>query len=218
MGQRREPRKDLQVPVRVFGTDADGRPFSENISTINVSREGAKLTGLRAKIKPGEVIGMAYGANKGRFAVRWTGGAGTPLEGQAGVQNVAPQKPFWDFPLPAAGIDEYGRHARGSERRKHPRLKCVNSVELYPEGDSAKVWGKASDLSVGGCFVEMPMPLREGTKLKVVLWIKDEKLVAKGKVVSSRPGFGIGIQFMEVTPEDTARLRQFLQSITRLPV
>jgi hypothetical protein len=60
--------------------------------------------------------------------------------------------------------------------------------------------------------------LKAGTKLKVVLWIKDEKLLAKGKVVSSRPGFGIGIQFSEITPEDGTRLKQFLQSITRLRV
>lgn len=218
MGQRREPRKDLTVPVRIFGTDVDGRPFSEKVSTLNVSRAGAKLSGIRAKIKSDEIIGMAYGAVKGRFSVKWTGSAGTPQEGQAGLQNVAPDKPFWDFPLPAPGLDEYGRHSKGSERRKHPRLKCVNSIELYPEGDSAKVWGKASDLSVGGCFVEMPMPLKEGAKLKIVLWVKDEKLVVKGKVVSSRPGFGIGIEFSEIAPEDATRLRQFLQSMTRLPV
>ncbi len=218
MGQRREPRKDLTVSVRIFGTDAEGHTFSETVSTINVSREGAKLTGLRAKVKVGEIVGLAYGTIKGRFCVKWTGGMGTTSAGQVGLQNTAPEKSFWDFPLPAPGLDEYGRASKGSERRRHPRLKCVNSVELYPEGDSAKVWGKASDLSLGGCFVEMPMPLKEGTKLKVVLWVREEKLLAKARVVSSRPGFGIGIQFSEITPEDTARLKQFLQSITRLPV
>jgi hypothetical protein len=218
MGQRREPRKDLKVPVRIFGTDFSGRPFSENITTENVSRGGAKLAGLKATIKIGEVVGMAYGANKGRFRVKWTAPRGSPQEGQVGLENVAPEKPFWDFPLPAPGIDEFGRHSKGTERRKHPRLKCMNSVELYPEGESAKIWGKAADLSVGGCFVEMPMPLREGTNLKIILWIKDEKLLAKGKVVSSRPGFGVGVQFSEIAPEDATRLKQFLQSITRLPV
>ncbi len=216
MGQRREPRKDLKVPVRIFGTDLNGKPFSENVATLNISSRGAKLVGLQARIKPGEVIGMAYGSQKSRFAVRWTGTPGSPSEGQIGLENVSPEKPFWDFPLPAPGIDEYGRHSKGSERRKSTRLKCVNSIELYPEGESAKIWGKAVELSMGGCFVEMSMPLKEGIKLKIILWIKEEKLQAKGKVVSSRPGFGIGIQFNEITPEDSARLKQFLQSITRL--
>jgi hypothetical protein len=218
MGQRREPRKDLKVPVRVFGTDLDGRPFSENVSTLNVSSRGAKLAGLQAKIKTGEVIGMAYGAQKSRFAVRWVGSAGAATEGQLGLENVSPEKPFWDFPLPAPGMDEYGRHSKGAERRKYVRLKCLISVELYPDGESAKIWGKAVDVSVGGCFVEMSIPLREGTKLKIVLWVKDEKLQAKATVVSSRPGFGVGIQFQEISPEDAQRLKQFLQSITRLPI
>lgn len=218
MGQRREPRKDLKVPVRIFGTDVEGRPFSENVTTLNISSRGAKLAGMQAKIRAGEVIGMAYGPQKSRFAVKWVGRPGSPTEGQLGLENVSPEKPFWDFPLPGPGVDEYGRHSRRSERRQHTRLKCMNSVELYPEGESAKIWGKAIDLSLGGCFVEMPMPLREGTKLKMILWIKEEKLQAKAIVASSRPGFGIGVQFSEISPEDTARLKQFLQSITRLPI
>ena len=216
MGQRREPRKDLQVPVRVFGTDVQGKPFSENLTTQNVSTRGAQIRGLQANVKVGEVIGMSCGAQKSRFTVRWVGG--NDEKGQVGLENVSPEKPFWDIPLPASGVDEYGRHSLGTERRKHPRLKCLNSIELYPEGNSSKLWGKAGDLSLGGCFVEMPMPLKEGTKLKIVLWVRDEKLLIKGKVVGSRPGFGVGIQFSEINPEDTVRLRQFLQSITRLPI
>ena len=50
MGQRREPRKELKVPVRIFGTDVNGKTFSENLFTVNVSREGAKLEGVRPPI------------------------------------------------------------------------------------------------------------------------------------------------------------------------
>jgi hypothetical protein len=218
MGQRREPRKDVILPVRIFGTDTNGRTFSENVSTVNVSREGAQLAGVQAEVKVGESIGMAYGKNKGRFAVKWTGPPGTPLAGHLGLQNVAPEKSIWDFPLPAPGIDEYGRQSKGTERRKYPRLKCVNSVELQAQGEGAPIWGKAVDLSVGGCFIEMPMPLKDGTKLRIGLWIKDTKLWTTARVASSRPGFGIGVQFIEMSPEDTEKLREFLRSITRMPM
>ena len=218
MGQRREPRKEVRLPVRIFGTDANGKPFSENVFTENVSHEGAKLTGVQAQVKAGEIIGMTYSQTKGRFTLRWVGQPGTPQAGQIGLQNVAPEKSIWDFPLPAPGIDEYGRHSMGTERRKHPRLKCTNSVELQAKGEAAPIWGKAVDLSIGGCFIEMPMPLKEGTKLKVGLWIKETKLWATARVASSRPGFGIGIQFTEISEEDTERLKQFLKSITRMPL
>lgn len=42
MGISNEPRKAVEVPVRVFGTDCDGKPFSENLTTVDVSLGGAK--------------------------------------------------------------------------------------------------------------------------------------------------------------------------------
>jgi hypothetical protein len=218
MGQRREPRKDIQHPVRIFGTDANGKVFSENVTTINISREGVKLGGVKASIKPGEIIGVTYKDKKGRYTVKWVGKPGDTDQGQLGLLALAPEKSIWDFPLPAPGIDEFGRHSKGSERRKHPRLKCINSAELNVDGQSAPIWGKAVDLSLGGCFIEMPIPLPPKTKLKIGLWVQDNKLRLTGRVVSSRPGFGIGVEFIEIAPEDAERLRQFLRSITRLPV
>ncbi len=217
MGKRREPRQEKQVPVRIFGTDADGRAFSENVSTVNVSREGAMLKGVTCQLKTGDVIGVVYGKSKSRFRVQWAGKPGTPEQGRIGLHSMSPESALWDFPLPAPGQDAYARQAPGSERRQHPRLKCSISAELRPEGQVAPIWGKVSDLSVGGCFVEMPIPLRPGTSIKAGLWIQDKKLWANAKVVSSRPGFGIGLQFMAIAPEDQERLRQFLKSLIRFP-
>ena len=64
----------------------------------------------------------------------------------------------------------------------------------------------------------MPIPLSVGTKLKLGLWVRETKLWATAKVVNSRPGFGIGIQFAEMSPEDADRLKQFLQGMTRIPM
>jgi PilZ domain len=217
MGQRREPRKEIKLPVRIFGTDAGGRTFSENVFTVDVSQEGAKLSGVQAQIKVGETIGLVYGQSKGRFLVKWTGSIGTPRQGELGLKNVSSSKPLWDFSLPASGFDGFRGQAKGVERRKHPRLKSMNSVELHPEGQTAPIWGRAVDLSLGGCFVEMQIPLRPSTKVKVGIWINEVKLWANGKVVNSRPGFGIGIQFDELSEADSTRLRQFLQSLVRLP-
>ena len=147
--------------------------------------------------------------------MKWVGQPGTAQEGQIGLQNVSPEKPIWDFPLLAPGLDEYGRQAVGSERRKYPRLKCVNPIELHAHGDEAPIWGKASDLSLGGCFVEMPIPLKEGTKLKLVLWIKETKVKVTARVASSRPGFGIGVEFAEISNEDMACLKDYLKSMIR---
>jgi hypothetical protein len=217
MGQRREPRTESRFPVRIFGTDAEGKVFSENVFTVDISRAGARLSGVRARIKTGEIVGISHGANKSRFTVKWIGSPGTAREGQIGVQNITPEKNVWDVVVPTIAVDTYThKPSLGSERRQHPRMKCSNSIQLHPEGQAAPIWGKAMDLSTGGCFVEMPMPLPRGTKLRIGLWLNETKLLLTGKVVNSRPGFGVGIQFIEMLPQDGERLRQFLKSITQL--
>ena len=218
MGQRREPRIESRLPVRIFGTDAGGKVFSESVFTLDISREGAKLEGVRAKIKVGEIVGISHGANKSRFAVRWVGQAGTPRDGQVGVQNLTPEKDIWNVTVPSTRIDTYlQRSSSGSsDRRQHPRMKCTSSIQLHPEGQTAPIWGKAVDLSTGGCFVEMPMPLPRGTRVKLGLWLNQTKLTVNGRVVNSRPGFGVGIQFAELSAQDAEYLRQFLKSITQI--
>jgi PilZ domain len=213
MGQRCEPRKQIRVPVRIFGTDAQGRTFSENVFTADVSRHGARLTGVNAEIKVGELIGLTYSGNRSRFSVKWSGRPGTERQGELGLENMTPEKALWDVPLPEPAVDEQPAGSKGSERRKHPRLRSTNSIELRAEGQSAPIWGKASDLSVGGCFVEMPIPLKQGTLLKVGLWIEQDKLWINGKVANSRPGFGIGIEFIRVSAQDSEKVVQFLRSI-----
>jgi PilZ domain len=215
MGKRREPRTEIALLVRIFGSDADGRVFSENVVTVDVSRSGAKLKGIQSTIKPGEIIGITLGANKSRFQVMWVGEPGTPRAEQIGVINFTPEKYIWDLPLPAPAIDPFRRQS-ASDRREHPRMQCLNSVQLQPDGPTAPIWSKATDLSVGGCFVGMPVPLPVGTKLKINMWLNQTKLTIKGKVANSRPGFGIGVQFVEIKEPEAGQLRQFLQSISQV--
>lgn len=214
MGKRREPRKAMQVPVRIFGTDREGNIFSENVSTLDVSRSGVKLTGIRATLQNEEVIGLTYGRNKVHFRVRWTGAPNTPSHGQAGLRNLAPEKPLWDFSLPGAYADNF-RDAGTSERRKSIRVRCAVSVELRPPG-AVVIRGRASDLSLGGCFVEMPAPLPLESRMEVSLWLNQTKLRLQGSVASAAPGFGIGVRFLNVNAHDRDLLIGFVRMLSRV--
>jgi hypothetical protein len=218
MGKRSEPRTAAALPVRVFGTDADGRVFSENVVTVDVSQSGAKLKNLQVRIKPGEIVGITHGTSKSRFEVKWVGQSGTPRAGQIGVLNSTPGKYIWELSLPAASAVDAFRGQSGADRRGHPRMQCINSVQLLPNNIAAPIWGKAIDLSVGGCFVEMPVPLAVGTKLKISMWLDQTKLTFKGAIVNSRPGFGIGVQFLEIKEPETTQLLQFLKSISKVRI
>src|SRR5438067_13450317 len=107
MAKRREPRVELQLPIRVFGTDINGKAFSEQIVTIDVSRRGVKLSSVRAQIKVGETIGMTYGQTKGRFIVRWVGAPGTPRAEQIGIGYACPDRPFSSVRLPGASVGDF---------------------------------------------------------------------------------------------------------------
>ena len=210
MGKRSQPRKDIEVPVRIFGTDTDGHVFSEKVSTVNISRSGVELAGVTGKLKPEEVIGLSCGSNRVHFRIKWVGGAGTPKAGHVGLMNLTPEKPLWDFPLPSNADDAY--QPGSVELRKHPRYRCQNSVEVHLK-QGASFWGTVTDLSLGGCYVEIPIPLEPGTKLKVGIWFGQEKAWAEAQVAHRTPGMGIGLRFLEISDEDLDRISRFLGSL-----
>jgi PilZ domain-containing protein len=209
MVSRREPRKDIRVPVRIFGTDVAGKTFNENVFTVNVSRGGAMVIEVKTQLKVGEVIGIVYGKCKTRYEVRWVGATATPQQNLAGLQSVKSEEIIWDFPLPAT-TEDLVRARSLNERRQHPRRRCSLSVEIHPASQESRVWGRVSDISLGGCFVEMQSTLKEGTKVRLALWIQDKKLWAVGKVAAARLGSGVGIQFEEIKTDDREQLKRYL--------
>jgi hypothetical protein len=215
MGKRREPRKEIRVPVRIFGTDSAGQIFTEKVFTVNVSRHGAELSGVQAQPSVDEIIGLTYGNIKSHFRVKWVGQPGTPKLGHLGLLNLTPEKAFWDFPLPGPAVDGTPRDVH--DRRAFPRVKCGNSVEVYTSQDSTPIRARAGDMSLGGCFIEMPNTLPKGSTIRIALWVKDTKLWARGKVVHSTPGYGIGVQFTEISEPEKVQLKRFLDSQIRIP-
>jgi hypothetical protein len=210
MGRRSQPRMQIAVPVRIFGTDSQGQVFSEKVNTVTVSRLGAELSGVRSQLALDEIVGLTYGNNRVHFRVKWIGSPGSPRAGHIGLLNIAPEKPLWDFPLPSDSADSY--QLGSVEQRKHARYRCQNSIEVHVEG-GASFWGTVADLSLGGCYVEMPLPLQPETQLKVGIWIGQAKVQAKAVVSHRTPGLGVGLRFAEISEQDVDVIRKFLQTL-----
>jgi PilZ domain len=210
MGKRIDPRKDLVVPVRIFGTDCRGKIFSEKVNTVTVSRSGVELADVQAELKVEEIIGVSYGSNRVHFRVKWIGAGGTLRAGHIGLLNTAPEKVLWDFPLPDGSVDSF--QPGSIEMRHHPRFRCQNSIEVHVEGGTS-FWGTATDLSIGGCYIEMPLPLQPGTKLKVGMWFGQNKVWAQGLVMHRTPGLGVGIKYTQISEEDLDQIRRFLDTL-----
>jgi len=207
MGRRSEPRKEIQAPVRIFGTDSSGHVFSAKAVTVNVSRQGIELSGVEPRLQVEEIIGVSYGKNRVHFRVKWVGKAGTPKAGHVGLLNTSPEKPLWDFPLPSPIPDNH--QPQFVQQRTNPRFKCNNSVELNtPGGPSFRA--RLADLSIGGCYLETAIPLQVGSKVRVCIWIGETKVWADCEVAYGTPGLGVGLKFMGMSELDVELIRQFL--------
>ena len=84
-------------------------------------------------------------------------------------------------------------------------------VELCPEGSEVPIGAATSDISLGGCYVEMMFTLAKGTKLEISMKI-DGTVLALGTVVTGDPRVGNGIKFNRMLPEDLEELRCCLEA------
>ena len=99
------------------------------------------------------------------------------------------------------------------EHRKYPRTKAAIQVELKTEGAAVASRTETADLSVGGCYLEMSFTLQVGTKLDLVLWVEGERLPTTAVVVTHHPQFGNGIQFLDLSLDDQAKLDRYLKKV-----
>ncbi len=100
-----------------------------------------------------------------------------------------------------------------TERRAYPRVKARVPIELIVESSEAPIRGATSDLSLGGCYVEMLFPLKSGTVVEVRLRVGDHTVIALGIVKTSDPQVGNGIQFLRMLPEDREELLRFIRAV-----
>lgn len=72
---------------------------------------------------------------------------------------------------------------------------------------------QTGDICLGGCYVEMSSTQPVAKEVEITLWVGQEKVVAKGVVVSNHPSFGNGIKFTQVPEEGKAQLQKLVESL-----
>src|SRR5271170_1355336 len=122
-----EPRLSVDLPVRVWGMSAEGRPFSQSARAQNISSEGALISGVETELKVGDVVGVQCDEKKTRCIVIWAINTGPAKKNQVGVKLVADQECPWKNYLPLDGatvtIDP-------SNRRRYHRHKISLPLEI----------------------------------------------------------------------------------------
>lgn len=102
---------------------------------------------------------------------------------------------------------------RRIDRRKHPRYPVSGGAEIRQQGVDARIWARLTDISRGGCYLEIMSPLPVLTYVNVVLTLEEQRLQAKGQVVVAHPNFGMGIQFIDLSPAERQMLEGWLAAL-----
>jgi len=118
-----------------------------------------------------------------------------------GAQPGAPQKP-----LSASNA--------GNRRTAH-RFPCSIGAEVYRFGTTIPNHCTLSDISEGGCYVEMPTPFAAESGVEILVHTSELKFRIRGQVQATHPGFGMGVRFMfrdSAEREEILRLLAILAS------
>jgi hypothetical protein len=204
---RPETRVHCDLSLRVWGIGADGRGFSQQAQARNISNSGALLCGLEHDLQVGETIGLQHGEKKVRCQIVWVANTGSVQRIQAGVKLLSGMVCPWAPELGAANTNT------GRNIRRWNRHKISVRVELSDKDGKTPMRVNATDISAGGCYVEIGVPFRVGTTLSASLWLASDKLTSLSIVRTSDLGVGMGIEFVGLTANQRQRFQGYLESV-----
>jgi hypothetical protein len=126
----------------------------------------------------------------------------TPRDGETAVaENAAP---------PASATATV---ADPDNRRAQTRYNCRIGAEVYRTGTSVPNHCCLTDLSSGGCYLEIPLPFPQGSSVEILVRTYDLKLRLRGSVQASHPGYGMGVAFELKTKEEQANVKKLIEFV-----
>jgi PilZ domain len=100
-----------------------------------------------------------------------------------------------------------------TKQRSVRRCALVASVEVTELRTGALLSARISELGVGGCYVDALNPFPEGALVRLRILRDQGVFETKAKVVYCDSTFGMGLAFIEVTPDQRSLLETWLAEI-----
>jgi hypothetical protein len=214
MEPKGETRVTAELPVRVWGMDADGKPFFQNATASNLSSEGALLSRIQHPLKMGEILGVQYGDKKARFEIKWVKAVALPKGFDAGVKILPNQSTPWDeVARKGEAVPELTRR---SDKRRFLRHRVQFPIVIsFADSHRAQMQCYATDIGGRGCYVETLVPLPVTTEVIITFWIDSDKISTRGRVRTSDSGVGMGIEFIALEEQIQQRLQEYLDKMDK---
>jgi PilZ domain-containing protein len=197
--------------VRVWGMNANGKAFFQNVHAQKLSAYGAELVSIEHPLKVNDVVGVQLGEKKARFRIVKVEDSALPQRINIEVEALQGQEAPWKELIPSASV---AKEPQGRDKRRYIRHRIHFPIELRDErGGSAHMQTAATDISGRGCYVEMLVPFPLGTQVTVIFWIDTEKVSTSGIVRASDPGVGMGIEFIGLAEAIQERMQRHVEKL-----
>jgi len=238
MGRRSEQRVAIAFSVSVRGIDPHGNPFSVRAETRDISCTGGCLKGLASLVEPGNKIEIQFEDQRAMYRVQWVGEHDGPRAGCVGVRCLEPGRYIWGVspkewepdtydpdnpvsmtppPVEVPPVRVSSPSWSGPDRRQFVRHPCRIDAQVMIDNGAYRLQGRITDISLGGCYVEMMSPLPVDTMVDISFRLGDTPLYLSGRVRSSQPNMGMGLSFTGMKPADFEKLRRLAPPTSESP-
>jgi CheY-like chemotaxis protein len=102
-----------------------------------------------------------------------------------------------------------------NNRRTQKRYSCRISAEVYRAGSSVPNHCCLTDLSSGGCYLEVSLPFPQASSVEIVVRTHELKLRLRGAVQAAHPGYGMGVAFDLKSREEQNNVKKLTDFVER---
>jgi c-di-GMP-binding flagellar brake protein YcgR len=183
--RRRNVRVAIQIPVVMRSLD---RGANLKVTTVDLSEGGMAINRPKGHRRP-----------TGRWQIVFTlPGIDSALE--------LPAEFAWEGTLAQAGL----RFQQISPEATHQLREWLKQNSPDAEQDDPPIRCRLTDLSLGGCYLEMASPFPVSSRVTLSMRAADVEVRAQGLVRVMHPDNGMGVEFTQATPEHRAAVEKFL--------
>jgi len=205
--RRSEARLPATLEVRILGIDANGKAFHQPATTLDISLSGARVTGLTARLNPGDIVGLQSGGGKNRFQVAWIIG-NRDGSYELGLRCMEKSASPWRERLRPPTL------SAGGERRSAERYACAGTASLRSAPLRQPILGTVRDVSARGCYVQTAQVAELGDILSGQFTFGGVQLNAVVEVRSALDSVGMGLAWCDLGCNGEERLDKVLRILS----